>query len=166
MKNLIKTLAIVAVIGIALASTSSVFAQATPPGNSNSGGSNGNGRRGGSQTYQADGTQDGIVHDALITAFAEALGLSVDEVETRLADGETMSEIALSTGMTLDEFRVLLNEIHELVIDQGIMAGTMAQIQARVNFARETRAAGMFGLNDWSGMGRGLYGTNDCPYID
>ena len=34
MKNLIKTLAIVAVIGIALASTSSVFAQATPPGNS------------------------------------------------------------------------------------------------------------------------------------
>ena len=172
MKNLFKTLAIVAVIGIALVSTSSVFAQANTPGGStgnSAGGGMGNGRRGGSQTYQASETQDGVVHDALISAFAEALGLTVDEVNTRLADGETMSEIALSTGMTYDEFRVLLNEIHELVIDQAVMAGTMTQTQARVYFAREARVGGMFGLNVERGtgmMGQGLYGTGDCPYID
>ncbi len=128
MKNLIKTLVVITVIGVALASTSAVFAQSTPPGNSNPGGSTsntvgggmGSGRRGGNQAYQADDTQDGILHDALITAFAEALGLSVDEVNVRLADGETMSEIALSTGMTYDEFMVLFNEIHELVTNQAV----------------------------------------------
>jgi hypothetical protein len=170
MKNLFKTLAIVAVIGIALASTSSVFAQATSPGNSTGstvGGAMGNGRRGGNQGYQASETQDGILHDALITAFAEALGLTVDEVNTRLADGETMSEIALSTGMTYDEFVVLLNEIHEQVMDQAVMDGTMTQTQAGVFLGRKARTGGMFGLNiDRGMMGQGLYGTNDCPYYD
>lgn len=169
MKNLFKTLAIVAVIGIALASTSAVFAQGTTPGNSSgstTGGAMGNGRRGGNQGYQASETQDGILHDALITAFAEALGLTVDEVNTRLADGETMSEIALSTGMTYDEFVVLLNEIHEQVRDQAVMDGTMTQTQARIFFAREAHSGGMFGLNINRGMGQGLYGTNDCPYFD
>ena len=172
MKNLFKTLAIVAVIGIALASTSSVFAQTTPNGGSTGsfgGGAMGNGRRGGSQTYQGTGTQDGIVHDALISAFADALGLTVDELNTRLADGETMSEIALSTGMTYDEFRVLLNEIHELVIDQAVMDGIMTQTQARIYLAQEARIGGMFGLNVERGTGmrgQGLYGTGDCPYID
>ncbi|HCU57755.1 MAG TPA: hypothetical protein DF984_05975 [Anaerolineaceae bacterium] len=167
MKNLFKTLAIVAVIGIALASTSAVFAQGNTPGNSTdstAGGAMGNGRRGGNQGYQASETQSGIVHDALITAFAEALGLTVDELNTRLATGETMSEIALSTGMTYDEFVVLLNEIHEQVRDQAMMDGTMTQ--ARVYFSREARTGGMYGLNINRGMGQGLYGTGDCPYID
>lgn len=170
MKNLFKAIAIVAVIGIALASTSAVFAQATTPGNSTGstvGGAMGNGRRGGNQGYQASETQDGILHDALVTAFAEALGLTVDEVNARLADGETLSEIALSTGMTFDEFVVLFNEIHEGVKDQAIMDGTLTQTQARFSFAREARAAGIFGWNDGRGMmGQGLYGTNDCPYSD
>ena len=172
MKNLFKTLAIVAVIGIALASTSSVFAQTTSNGGSTGsfgGGAMGNGRRGGSQGNQTYAPQDGIVHDALISAFADALGLTVDELNTRLADGETMSEIALSTGMTYDEFRVLLNEIHELVIDQAVMDGIMTQTQARIYLAQEARIGGMFGLNVERGTGmrgQGVYGTGDCPYID
>lgn len=175
MKNLFKAIAIVAVIGIALASTSAVFAQTTSPGSSvpghstdtTFGGNMGNGRRGGNQGYQAYETQDGILHDALVTAFADALGLSVDDVNARLADGETLSEIALSTGMTFDEFVVLFNEIHERVKDQAIMDGTLTQTQARFTFAHEAQAAGIFGWNDGRGMmGQGLYGTNDCPYDD
>ena len=172
MKNLFKALAIVAVIGVALASTSAVFAQGNTPGTSTgnfAGGTMGGGRRGGSQGYQAYGTQDGIVHDALVTAFADALGLSIDEVNARLADGETLSDIALSTGMTYDEFVVLFNDIHEQVIDQAATDGLLIQEQARLYFAQEASAGGMFGLNVERGtgmMGQGLYGTGDCSYID
>jgi uncharacterized protein YidB (DUF937 family) len=129
----------------------------------------GDGRRGGSQGYQAYGTQDGIVHDALVTSFADVLGLSIDEVNARLADGETLSDIALSTGMTYDEFVVLFNDIHEQVIDQAAADGLLIQEQARLYFAQETRAGGMFGLNVERGtgmMGQGLYGTGDCSYIN
>ena len=172
MKNLFKALAIVAVIGIALASTSAVFAQTTPNGGSTGsfGGGMGNGRRGGNQGTPAYASQDGIVHDALISAFADALGLPVDELNTRLAAGETMSEIAISTGMTYDEFVVLLNEIHEQVIDQAAADGLLIQQQTRLYFAQESRVGGMFGLNvEQRGtgmMGQGLYGTGDCPYYD
>ena len=173
MKNLFKALAIVAVIGVALASTSAVFAQGNTPGGSTSnfvGGTMGGGRRGGSQGYQTYATQDGIVHDALVTAFADALGLSIDEVNARLADGETLSDIALSTGMTYDEFVVLFDDIHEQVIDQAAADGLLIQEQARLYFAQEARSGGMFGLNvEQRGtgmMGQGLYGTGDCPYID
>ena len=172
MKNLFKALAIVAVIGVALASTSAVFAQGNIPGTSTSnfaGGKMGDGRRGGSQGYQAYETQDGIVHDALVNAFADALGLSIDEVNTRLANGETLSDIALSTGMTYDEFVVLFNDIHEQVIDQAVADGLLIQEQARLYFAQEARSGGMFGLNVERGTGmtgQGLYGTGDCPYID
>ena len=89
-------------------------------------------------------------------------------INERLADGETMSEIALSTGMSYDEFIVLLNEIHEQVIDQVVGDGVMTQDQARLYLAREARTGGMFGLNDGRStmMGQGLYGTNDCPYYE
>lgn len=177
MKKVLKSLVIVAVLMVALASTSAVFAQTTSPGgslpgNSTSdayGGTMGNGRRGGHQGYQTYASQDSIVHDALIGAFTDALGLTVDDVNARLADGETMSEIAVSTGMTYDEFVVLLNEIHEQVIDQAAADGVLFQEQARLYFAQEARAGGMFGLNVERGsgmMGQGLYGTNDCPYYD
>ena len=173
MKNLIKTLLVVAVIGVALASTSAVFAQTTSPENSLPGNSTGGvsgdamgyGRRSGNQVYQLSEAQDGLLHDAIITAFAETLGLSADEVNLRLADGETMSEIALSTGMTYDEFTILLNEIHEQVVDQAVMDGTLTQEQAKLYWSRETRAAGTFGLNDGrSMMEQRLFGTNACPY--
>jgi hypothetical protein len=176
MKKVFKSLVVVAVLVVALASTSAVFAQTTSPGSSNPGnptgsasaGAMGNGRRGGYQVNPLNETQDGILHDEMVAAFAEALGLTVDEINERLADGETMSEIALSTGMNYDEFIVLLNEIHEQVIDQVVGDGVMTQDQARLYLAREARAGGMFGLNDGRStmMGQGLYGTNDCPYYE
>ena len=172
MKKVFKSFVIVAVLVVAMVSTSAVFAQTTSPGGSrpgnstsdaNSGGM-GNGHRGSNQ-----GSQDGPIHDALISAFAEALGLTIDEINALLADGETMSEIAISTGMTYDEFVVLLNEIHEQIIGQAEADGIQIQEQARLYFAQQSRVGGMFGLHFERGTGmrgQGLFGTNDCPYYN
>jgi hypothetical protein len=43
----------------------------------------------------AHGTyQNGFLHDEMIAAFAEKLGLTVEELNARTAGGETFAEIA------------------------------------------------------------------------
>ena len=42
----------------------------------------------------------GILHDYMVSAFADSIGLTVDQVNTRLSNGETFKEIAIAQGKT------------------------------------------------------------------
>ncbi|MBG0788394.1 MAG: hypothetical protein H0S79_25165 [Anaerolineaceae bacterium] len=50
--------------------------------------------------------------DAMVDAVSEATGLSVDEINTRLADGERLYTIALDAGLTEEELDALMDDIH------------------------------------------------------
>ncbi len=50
--------------------------------------------------------------DAMVDAISEATGLSVDEINTRLADGERLYTIALDAGLTEEELDALMDEVH------------------------------------------------------
>ena len=76
------------------------------------------------------GTQDGPMHDLMIEAWAGKLGLGVDELNERIADGETLYDIAISTGMTAEEFQAARVEIHAVVLDQAVEEGLITQEQA------------------------------------
>jgi hypothetical protein len=98
---------------------------------------------------------DGPMHDDLIAAFADALGLSTSEVETRLATGETLSSIAQGEGLSLEEFRTLLDQSRQTAVDKAQAEGLVTR--ERVQAMRQ--------LMDGSGSGPdGLMGANgDCP---
>ncbi|MBL8046819.1 MAG: hypothetical protein JNL09_09770, partial [Anaerolineales bacterium] len=49
-----------------------------------------------------------LMHDEMVTAFAEALDLDVATLNERLAAGETMRQIALAEGLTADEFLAVM----------------------------------------------------------
>lgn len=57
--------------------------------------------------------------DAMIEAISEATGLSVDEIEARLADGEHLYTIATEAGMTEAEMDALIEEAHAAFYDQN-----------------------------------------------
>jgi hypothetical protein len=105
--------------------------------------------------------QDGLLHDTMIAAYAEALGIEVSALETRLADGETMAQIAFSTGMNAEDFRTLMLDVRALALDQAVLDGTLTQEQADW---LKTRGAGMGNISGRQGKAQRFNGTGDCPY--
>jgi len=70
-----------------------------------------------------------LMHDALIQAVADATGLSVDEINTRLEDGERLVSIALETGLDEEGFFELMAEIRETVMAEALEDGLISEEQ-------------------------------------
>lgn len=93
----------------------------------------------------------GYLHTYMVTAFAEKLGLKVDDVNTRLEAGETMYDIAIADGVKAEDFQALMVEVRTVALDTAVKDGVITQVQA-----------------DWMksrGFGQGGYGmgTGNCP---
>ncbi len=168
MNKFVKTILLVAVAVLAIGTTGVAYAQTSSPitgiGATAMGG---RGPRGGSGAGNGIAS-DGILHDYMIAAYAEALDIPVADLETRLDNGETMSQIALSTGMTLDEFRTLMVDVRTQAIDQALADGVLTQAQAdwlklhgdgRMAGGQHGRGYGM------RGAGQGQYANSNCPYL-
>ncbi len=137
-----------AVVGLALGSTGVVQAQSDGPAALVEQNNYGFGDRGAGM--------DGPMHDYMITYIAEQLGLSVEEIETRLANGETLSTIALSTGMTFEEFTTLMKDARGQAIDQAVADGALTQAQADW---MKSRGSFMGGNNSMMRRGGGRFNT-------
>lgn len=155
MKKIMIGFVMVALLVSVFAFTSDAYAQTAEPqalygqgGGRGRGGSNGGGG--------VQGTQSGILHDYLIAAFAEKLGLTVDEVNTRLANGETLSEIAYTEGYTLEEFQALIIEVRTIAINAAVAAGDLTQDQADWMLSH--------GFGTGPGQGQRQNMNPDCPY--
>ena len=108
----------------------------------------------------ANGGVEGPLHDAMLDVYAAKLNLSVDALETRLANGETMMQIALAQGLTFTDFRALMVDARSAAADQAVKDGTLTQAQADW---MKTRGAGQAGGGrGMRGMGQGL--NPACPF--
>ena len=91
----------------------------------------------------------GPLHTFMVTEFAKKFGLNVNDVNTRLAAGETMYDIALSTGVAAEDVPTLLAEVRSNALDAAVKANVITQEQA-----------------DWMksrGFGRGGMGQGNGP---
>ena len=127
-----KTILIVALVVLALGAlgVSVAFAQGPVPGGRGPMAQNGG----------------GYLHTYMVTAFAEKLGLKVDDVNTRLAAGETMYDIAIADGVKAEDFAALMVDVRTKALDAAVKDGVVTQEQA-----------------DWMksrGFGRGGMGSN------
>ncbi|MCE5208590.1 MAG: YckD family protein [Chloroflexi bacterium] len=158
------TIAVLALVTV-LATATMVSAQtATPPTPQDGTGNGFKGGRGSQQgMQQRSGTTSigsGLLHDEILPIIAEKLGITVDELNTRLAEGETMSQIAYSLGWTYDDFRTLMLDARSQAIEQLVEEGTLTQEQA--DWISERGAGQMMGGR--RGMGQGQYSNPACPY--
>jgi hypothetical protein len=90
----------------------------------------------------------GYLHPYMIAAFAEKLSLQTEDVNTRLAAGESLDDIAIAAGVQAEDFPTLMVEVRSQALTAAVAAGVITQAQA-----------------DWMsshGFGRG-YGAGNCP---
>jgi hypothetical protein len=100
----------------------------------------------------------GFMHDDMISAFASAVGLTVDEVNTRLTNGETLTQIANAQGFTGDKLTQLVAQVHKSTLDKAVADGIITQAQA-------DRMLQM--MNNYSGPGFSPgFGFENCPMWD
>jgi hypothetical protein len=170
---------LVAVVAIVLGTVGLVYAQTPTPqpavpgsgygqgmmnGQGRGGMMNPQGNRGGMMNQAAAGDQDGVLHDAMIAVYAQKLGISVDDLNARLAKGETMAQIASSKGLTAEQFTALMTDARSQAIAQAVKDGTLTQAQADwMNQRGAGMAAG--GRGGMRGTGQGRNANSTCPYF-
>jgi len=98
----------------------------------------------------------GLMHSYLISAFANAVGLTVDEVNTRLANGETAREIALNQGKTEADLPALWTQVHQDALKAAVEEGVITQAQADAMLEQMNNSAG-------PGFSPGF---GNCPLLD
>lgn len=153
MKKILLILALVGATAFAFGFTGNVMAQAGDPPTVEPGfgpGGMGRGIRGGMMGARGDG--NGFMHDAVTAALADKLSIPVDDLNARLESGETMYDIAVENGMTLEDFRAVMTDARASALEAAVAAGTITQEQA--DWMKE-RGAGRMG-------GRGGFAGN-CP---
>jgi len=91
-------------------------------------GRGGQGRMGG--MYAQGQAGFGPMHEYMIAALSEKLGLSVDELNTRITNGERPYDIAAAQGMTSEQIQVHLVEAHDEAMKAAVADGVITQEQA------------------------------------
>lgn len=170
MKKIVLSLVVLAVLATALFTVGSAYAQAPVPQTPTApaqGAGVGPGRmaRGQRGPAIANGGEEGPLHEAMLQVYASNLGLTVDALVARLANGETLSAIAAEKGLPVEQFQALMVEARGVAADQAVKDGTLTQEQADW---LKTRGAGQGGRMVGRGArgqdGMGMY-AGDCPYI-
>lgn len=124
------------------------------------------------QMHAQDGT--GPMHEAMMNALAEGLGLTRATLDSRLTAGETPYAIALAEGQTAEEFAALMQAARVEALTQAVADGTLTQEQADWMLSHNMGGmmdgtAGM-GQGMMNGQGRGLGGgmmngtDGTCPF--
>ena len=99
----------------------------------------------------------GVLHTFMTTEFAKQLDLNVNDVNARLVAGETMYDIALSAGVTAEEFPALMTSVRMNALDAAVKANAITQEQADLMKTRGFGQGGM-GAGNCTGTGTGLQG--------
>jgi hypothetical protein len=167
MKKFLFTMIIFAAVAVAFGTVGVAYAKSP---NQVSGVANG--WMGGNDSRNAMGvgnalTGEDILHDDMITALSEALNVPITDLEVRLDSGETMAQIALSEGLTFEQFRTLMVDVRNQAIDQADLSGTLTQVQTdwmklhgAVQIAGGYIGNGMYGMHQ---AGQGQFLNPDCP---
>jgi hypothetical protein len=159
MSKVMKVLSMIAVVGfVAGVGASAVYAQdETPllPRGSRGPGGQGMGPaiEDGSENFKID--QD-VIHQEL----ADLLGITVEEMESALDDGETLYSLATIYDVDFEELRAVLDEAHADALAQAVVDGTITQEQADWILERQSAMGTEAGAEVGTGFGgRGVRGS-------
>ena len=172
MKTLLKIAGIVAVLAAVFVFVGATSAFAQGPANSAA-------PAGGNQAQVNLNAGDGLIaidESVMHAAIAEALGISVDELEAALAAGETPATLALELGVDFAEVQAAMGAVREAAIAQAVADGLITQEQTHwmlshqggQNGRQGGEARGNMGVNGSparQGAGGGSSYNGECPYV-
>jgi hypothetical protein len=123
---------IVWIVGLTLVLTAGVFGTAFAQDNNPPGGP-------GMAGWGHQGEGEGPLHDLMIEAAADLLGMEPADLEARLANGEKLIEIAIDSGMSAEEFRLEWREARQTVFESAVAEGLIERTQVRQWLGRRTQ---------------------------
>ena len=139
MKKIIFT-SLLVVVALAVFTTGAAFAQDEQPPFAPQG--------------RVHGGGEGPLHDFMVEALADALGMDAAELETRLEGGETAYQVALAQGIAAEEIPALLSTARAKALDSAVTAGVITQEQADWMKSRGFGRGGGMGTGACDGTGR------------
>ena len=99
----------------------------------------------GANTEERPAILEGIMHENLINAVAEATELSTTELESRIEAGETLGEIVVAEGLTLEDLQAIMTEVRETALEDTVAEGLITQTQADRMLDRQTERGNELG---------------------
>ena len=161
-----KTVVAIVLVGAALAvlATGVAVAQTPQPPTPGSGTPRGFGNGHGPMRGFAANEAEGPLHEYMVKAMADALGISASDFEARRDAGKTAYQIALDLGISADKIPALLSDARSKALDAALAAKAITQSQADW---MKSRGAGMgrggcdgTGQRIGAGMGAGWRQAN------
>ena len=96
---------------------------------------------------------EGPLHTFMVIEWAKKLDLNVNDINTRLNAGESMYDIALSAGVSAEEFPALMTEVRAAALDAAVAANVITQDQADWMKSHGNGQGGMRGSGTCDGTG-------------
>lgn len=97
----------------------------------------------------------GLMHDYVERSLADKLGLTEEQIETELAAGKPMYQIALDNGIAQADLATFMADVHETAFDAAVTDGVVTQAQA--DFMLQRMAQNGYSYDNCP-MGGGGYG--------
>jgi lambda repressor-like predicted transcriptional regulator len=72
----------------------------------------------------------GVDREEVRTRLAEALGLTLEEFDAAIADGETLASLAEDAGVSLEDLNQVMDELHDEALALAVEEGRITQEQA------------------------------------
>ena len=102
----------------------------------------------------------GQIHEYVEQALADKLGMTKAEVETELASGKSMVQIAVDKGTQAADLSTLLTGVHQTAFAKAVSDGILTQAQA--DLMLKNMAANGFNITEGPMM-QGGYGFGGGP---
>jgi hypothetical protein len=107
--------------------------------------------------------QHGPMHEYMEKAFAEALGLTQEDLETALDSGKTMWQVAQEKGLTQEQFQQAMLEARQNAFEQMVADGVITQTQANWMLSHMQNLGGQGGRFGGQGGCPGMGGSYSGP---
>ena len=151
------------VVSIAAVGIGVAVAQAPQP--PTPGGGQGFGRGFGPMGFAGEGGAEGPMHEYMINALADALGMTPADFESRHDAGETAYQMASNLGVSAESIPALLSDARGKALEAAAADGVIPQEQAEW---MKPRAAGMgsgncLGNGGQMGFGHGWRAAQNTP---
>ncbi|MBN8579957.1 MAG: hypothetical protein J0M11_07105 [Anaerolineae bacterium] len=96
---------------------------------------------------------EGPLHTFKVVEWSKKLALNVNDINTRLAAGESMYDIVLSAGVTAEEFPVMMTEVRTNAVNAAVAANVITQEQADWMLSHRQGMGGIHGNGNCTGTG-------------
>ena len=107
---------------------------------------------------QSGDVQYGPMHEYMVGAMAEALGMTDEALDAELAAGKTMWQVAEAKGLSADEFQKLMVDARKAAFTKMVADGVLTQEQADWMLSRMQGMWGQGGAQGGCPMHGGGYG--------